>query len=93
MVNVTRMFVLDKNYSKYKSSNLCCLEEENYDSTTSKSEGILWSDGPSSEFKNRYMMKLMHYFILKYNKVDMEIFCNWAWKRCGRWNQWRDNKQ
>lgn len=28
----------------------------------------LWSDGPSSEFKNKFMVRLLHYMSKKYNK-------------------------
>ncbi|XP_071034011.1 uncharacterized protein [Parasteatoda tepidariorum] len=29
---------------------------------------VIWSDGPSSEFKNKYMVKLLHLFTEKYKK-------------------------
>ena len=31
-------------------------------------EEIIWSDGPTSEFKNKYMCHLMNIFSTKYNK-------------------------
>lgn len=31
-------------------------------------QNIIWSDGPSSEFKNKFMVKLLHHLSLKYNR-------------------------
>ena len=32
-------------------------------------EEIIWSDGPTSEFKNKYMMKLLHQLSIECNKM------------------------
>ena len=34
---------------------------------TDATEGIIWSDGPSSEFKNKYMVKFLQSLSQKYN--------------------------
>ena len=51
------LFVLD-NYKKDKDAIFACLKEF-YANTTTFPEEHVFSDGPSSKFKNKYMMKLI----------------------------------
>ena len=53
------LFVLD-NYKKDKDAIFACLQKF-YGNTTTFPEEHIYSDGPSSEFKNQYMMKLLHH--------------------------------
>ena len=57
--------------SKDKFSNTIFLEYL-YDNIIPKNdeveEEIIWSDGPTSEFKNKYMCHLMDKISTKYNK-------------------------
>ena len=53
------LFVLD-NYKKDKDAIFACLKKF-YANTTTFSEEYIFSDGPSSEFKNKYTMKLIHH--------------------------------
>ena len=52
------LFVLD-NYKKDKDAIFACLQKFHGNTTTFPEERI-YSDGPSNEFKNQYMMKLLH---------------------------------
>ena len=43
---------------------------------------IIWSDGPSSEFKNQFMHFFLQELAKKHKKnIHMEIFSNIPWKR------------
>ena len=53
------LFVLD-NYKKDKDAIFACLQKFHGNTTTFPEEHI-YSDGPSNEFKNQYMMKLLHH--------------------------------
>ena len=53
------LFVLD-NYKKDKDAIFACLLKF-YGTTTTFLEEHIYSDGPSSEFKNQCMMKLLHH--------------------------------
>ena len=67
----TTMVICTDYKSKDKFSNGTFLEYL-YDNITPKNdevkEEIIWSDGPTSEFKNKYMCHLMDKFSTKYNK-------------------------
>ena len=52
-------YVLD-NYKKVKDAIFACLQKF-YGNATTFPEEHIYSDGPSSEFKNQYMMKLLHH--------------------------------
>ena len=48
-------------------------------------EEVIWTDGPSSEFKNKFMMKLLQSLATKYKRrlfQYMEILCDKPWERC-----------
>ena len=53
------LFVLD-NYKKDKDAIFACLQKL-YGNTKTFPEEHIYSDGPNSEFKNQYMMKLLHH--------------------------------
>ena len=43
---------------------------------------IIWTDGPSLEFKNKYMVAFIQELSSKYKKkIPLETFCHFTWKR------------
>ena len=40
---------------------------------------IIWSDGPSSEFKNKFMQQLTEDLSLQYKKNYFGVFCDFLW--------------
>ena len=48
----------------------------------------VWSDGPSSQFKNRFIAVATK----AYSKDMLELFRNITWERTCRWNWWSIKK-
>ena len=40
---------------------------------------IIWSDGPSSEFKNQFTLHLIEDCLLSIRKIYLEVLCNFLW--------------
>ena len=82
----TMLFCTDYR-SKYKYSTGTFLENL-YDNLIPKGNTIktefIWSDGPSSEFKNKYMVHLLQSLSAKYNmKIEnMELYSYITWEKC-----------
>ena len=50
---------------------------------------IIWSDGPSLEFKNKFMRHLMDSFEKICKTIHVEVFCYLTWERSCRWSWWK----
>lgn len=68
----TSMVLVSQNVSKDKKTVFACLYEvlQRLPSIDDPLiQEVFWSDGPSSEFKNKYMVAVLHFFSKKYNKT------------------------
>ena len=80
----TKTFVICTNYKGKDKFAIRKFLDHLYENEISEDDSvekeIIWSDGPSSEFKNKFMRHLMETLSKKYAKPFMQKFsARWSW--------------
>ena len=91
--STTKTFVICTSYIGKKKFAIEKFLDHFYENEIPKDESveeeIVWLDGLSSEFKNKFMRHLMETLSKTCKTIPVEVFCYLAWERSCRWSWWK----